>query len=48
MLARILQVTTDRLLGIDFSKDEEEIERIGAESFDFYRKGQRTKAIEIV
>ena len=48
VLARVLQVTTDRLLGVDFSKDEEEINRIGAESFDFYRKGQRTKAIEIV
>lgn len=48
MLARILQVTTDRLLGVDFSRDEEEIERIGRESFDFYRVGQREKAIEIV
>ena len=28
MLARILQVTTDRLLGVDFSRDEAEIERI--------------------
>lgn len=48
MLARILQVTTDRLLGVNFSRDEEEIERIGRESFDFYRVGQREKAIEIV
>ena len=47
MLARILQVTTDRLLGVDLSRDEEEIQRIGRESFDFYRKGQREKAIEI-
>lgn len=48
ILARVLQVTTDRLLGVDFSRDEEEIERIGRESFDFYRVGQREKAIEIV
>lgn len=48
MLARVLQVTTDRLLGVDFSRDKEEIERIGRESFDFYRVGQREKAIEIV
>ena len=48
MLSRILQVTTDRLLGVDFSLDKEEIERIGRESFDFYRVGQREKAIEIV
>lgn len=48
MLARILQVTTDRLLGVDFSQDEGEIERIADESFDCYRVGQREKAIEIV
>lgn len=48
MLARVLQVTTDRLLGVDFSRDEEEIERIVDESFDFYRVGQFTKAVEIV
>lgn len=47
MLARILQVTTDRLLGVDFSRDEEEIERIGQESFDHYREGQLIKAAEI-
>ncbi len=47
MLARVLQVTTDRLLGVDFSKDEEEIERIGQESFDHYRGGQLIKAAEI-
>ena len=28
ILARVLQVSTDRLLGVDFSKDEEEIRRI--------------------
>ena len=48
MLARVLQVTTDRLLGVDFSRDEEEIERIGKESFDLYRNGQFMKAVEVV
>ncbi len=48
MLARVLQVSTDRLLGIDFSKDETEIERILEESSACTRTGQFTKAIEIV
>ncbi|MBQ7378102.1 MAG: helix-turn-helix transcriptional regulator [Clostridia bacterium] len=47
MLARVLQVTTDRLLGIDFSKDEEEIERIMEESFACQRTGQFEKSVEI-
>ncbi len=47
ILARILQVTTDRLLGIDFSKDEQEIQRISEESFACYRTGQFTKSVEI-
>lgn len=47
ILARVLQVTTDRLLGIDFGKDEQEIQRISDESFACYRTGQFTKAVEI-
>ena len=47
MLARVLRVTTDQLLGVDFDKDEAEIERILDESFDFYRAGQIQKAVEI-
>ena len=48
MLARVLQVSTDRLLGIDFSKDEAQIERILDESSACTRTGQFAKAIEIV
>ena len=47
MLARVLRVTTDQLLGVDFDKDEAEIERILDESFDLYRAGQIQKAVEI-
>ncbi len=47
ILARVLQVSTDRLLGIDFSKDEEEIRRISEESLACYRTGQFTRAVEI-
>ena len=47
MLARVLQVSTDRLLGIDFSKDEQEIERIVGESLAFQRTGQFEKSVEI-
>ena len=46
MLARVLQVSTDRLLGIDFSKDEEEIERILDESAAYATTGEFTKALE--
>jgi tetratricopeptide (TPR) repeat protein len=47
MLARVLQVTTDRLLGIDFSRDEAEIQRLLDESLACYQTGQFTKAVEI-
>lgn len=47
MLARVLRVTTDRLLGIDFSQDEQEIRRISEESLSCYRTGQFSKSIEI-
>ena len=47
ILARVLQVTTDRLLGIDFSKDEEEIRRISEESFACYRTGQFARSVEL-
>ena len=47
ILARVLQVSTDRLLGVDFSKDEEEIRRISEESLACYRTGQFTRAVEI-
>lgn len=47
ILARVLQVTTDRLLGIDFSRDEQEIRRILEQSLACNRAGQFTKAVEI-
>ena len=47
MLARILRVTTDRLLGIDFSQDEQEIRRISEESLACYRTGEFSKSVEI-
>lgn len=47
MLARVLRVTTDRLLGIDFSQDEQEIRRISEESLACYRTGQFSKSVEI-
>ncbi|MBQ7336962.1 MAG: helix-turn-helix transcriptional regulator [Clostridia bacterium] len=47
MLARVLQVSTDCLLGIDFNKDETEIQRILDESAAFARTGQFMKAMEI-
>lgn len=47
ILARVLQVTTDRLLGIDFSRDEQEIRRILEESFACNQTGQFEKAVEI-
>ena len=47
MLARVLRVTTDRLLGIDFSQDEQEIRRISEESLACYRSGQFSKSVEI-
>ena len=47
ILARVLQVTTDCLLGIDFSKDEQEIRRILEESLACNRTGQFSKSVEI-
>lgn len=47
ILARVLQVSTDRLLGIDFGRDEQEIRRILEESFACNRTGQFEKAVEI-
>ena len=47
ILARVLQVSTDRLLGIDFSRDEQEIRRILEESFACNRTGQFEKSVEI-
>ncbi len=48
ILARVLQVTTDRLLGIDFSRDEQEIGRILEQSLACNRTGQFEKSVEIV
>ena len=47
ILARVLRVTTDRLLGIDFSRDEQEIKRILEESLACNRTGQFSKSVEI-
>lgn len=47
ILARVLQVSTDRLLGIDFSKDEQEIRRIFEESLACNRTGQFARSVEI-
>ena len=47
ILARVLQVTVDRLLGIDYCMDEQEIRRISEESFACYRTGQFSQSVEI-
>ncbi|MBE6675506.1 MAG: helix-turn-helix transcriptional regulator [Ruminococcaceae bacterium] len=46
-LARVLQVSTDRLLGIDFGRDEQEICRILEESLACNRAGQFARSVEI-
>lgn len=46
-LARVLQVSTDRLLGIDFGRDEQEICRILEESLACNRAGQFAQSVEI-
>ena len=47
LLARVFNVTTDYLLGVDCEKDKERIDSIMDESFSLYRAGQFKKAAEI-
>ncbi|MBE6551425.1 MAG: helix-turn-helix transcriptional regulator [Ruminococcaceae bacterium] len=47
LLARVFNVTTDYLLGVDCDKDKERIDSIMDESFSLYRAGQFKKAAEI-
>lgn len=47
LLARVFNVTTDYLLGVDCEKDKERIDSIMDESFSLYCAGQFKKAAEI-